>query len=207
MTKKMAWRPSRYLIKGELDNTELGKVTGWMRFAGVRGQVTFDLKGDFHRDIRGAKICFTGKAKGNEPGAKLYMEDLAKHQKGAVGDMTAGLPPADYVSGFCYLEWYDDFNSRVVIVLGQDQVEVIGAPLPPDECEPVSRCEQNRNMAQFLAGLAGQSARVSVLEGLEEGRITSCIWICSEAPSGCCSMLGPCNQSVYPTIARSRLTG
>jgi hypothetical protein len=32
--KTMAWRPSEYLIDGELDNTTPGKVTGWMRFAG-----------------------------------------------------------------------------------------------------------------------------------------------------------------------------
>ena len=32
----MAWRPSEYLIDGELDNTNPGKVTGWMRFAGMR---------------------------------------------------------------------------------------------------------------------------------------------------------------------------
>jgi len=43
----MAWRVSAYLIEGELDNTQPGKVTGWMRFAGMKEQVTFDLKGDF----------------------------------------------------------------------------------------------------------------------------------------------------------------
>src|SRR5207244_2413334 len=54
----MAWRPTQYLLEGELDNTVPGKVTGWMRFVGLKRQVTFDLKGDFHRDIRGAKIRF-----------------------------------------------------------------------------------------------------------------------------------------------------
>ena len=54
----MAWRPTQYLIEGELDNTQPGKVTGWMRFAGLKQLVTFDLSGNFHRDIRGAKIRF-----------------------------------------------------------------------------------------------------------------------------------------------------
>ena len=49
----MAWRPTEYLVKGELDNTVPGKVTGWMKFAGKGKKVIFDLKGDFHRDIRG----------------------------------------------------------------------------------------------------------------------------------------------------------
>jgi len=39
----MAWRPTEYLIEGELDNTNPGKVTGWMRFAGLKDKVTFDL--------------------------------------------------------------------------------------------------------------------------------------------------------------------
>jgi len=161
---KMAWRPSRYLIEGELDNTELGTVTGWMEFAGIDGRVTIDLRGDFHRDIRGTKIRFTGGAKRDEPGARVYMENFAIHQKGVVGDMTAGLPPADYVSGRCYLEWYGDFNGRVVIVLEQDQVEVVGVPLPADQCEPISRHEQDENMVRFLVDLAEQFTRVNVMD-------------------------------------------
>ena len=56
----MAWRPTHYLIEGELDNTQPGKVTGWMIFAGKKGKVVFDLDGAFHRDIRGAKIYLKG---------------------------------------------------------------------------------------------------------------------------------------------------
>ena len=56
----MAWRPTDYLIEGELDNTKPGKVVGWMRFAGLRKKVTFDLHGDFHRDIRRTRITFKG---------------------------------------------------------------------------------------------------------------------------------------------------
>jgi hypothetical protein len=59
--KTMAWRPSEYLIDGELDNTTPGKVTGWMQFAGMQEKVTFDLNGNFHRDIRGAKIYLKGR--------------------------------------------------------------------------------------------------------------------------------------------------
>jgi len=150
----MAWRPNAYLIEGELDNTQLGKVTGWMRFAGMSGKVTFDLEGNFHRDIRGAKIRLKGDAAETEPKAKAYMKGFVKHQTGKVGDMTAGLPPADYVSGRVYLEWYGDYNGRVVIELEQSQVEVIGTPLPGSECEPISRQEQNCNMTEFLQDIA-----------------------------------------------------
>ncbi|MCX5638848.1 MAG: hypothetical protein NTX52_14315, partial [Planctomycetota bacterium] len=110
----MAWRPTQYLIEGELDNTHAGKVTGWMRFAGLKEKVTFDLQGNFHRDIRGAKIHFKGGASGDEPGAEGYMEGFSSHQTGEVGDITAGLPPADYVS-YPYIEWYGDQNGRIVL--------------------------------------------------------------------------------------------
>ena len=84
----MAWRPTQYLIEGELDNTDPGRVTGWMQFAGMNEKVTFDLKGDFHRDIRGAKIHFTGDAYEDQadvdPGD--YLDGLAQHQTGKVGE-------------------------------------------------------------------------------------------------------------------------
>ncbi|HUX02755.1 MAG: hypothetical protein WBD75_02335 [Phycisphaerae bacterium] len=150
----MAWRPTRYLIEGELDNTVPGKVTGWMEFAGMGQRVTFDLAGDFHRDIRGAKIHLVGKGIREDPAAAKHMDGLAVHQTGKVGDITAGLPPRDY-AGYPYIEWYSKENGRVVLELEPEQVQVIGTPIPASESEPVSREEQNRNMARFLCELAG----------------------------------------------------
>lgn len=148
----MAWRPTQYLLDGELDNTTPGKVTGWMRFAGMDEKVTFDLKGDFHRDIRGAKIQFVGDGRADDPVAASYMDSFSVQQTGKVGDITAGLPPADYVN-YPYLEWYGDDNGRVVVELEAGQVKVIGTPIPVMESFPLSREEQNRNMVEFLTGL------------------------------------------------------
>ena len=150
----MAWRPTRYLLEGELSNVVPKKVTGWMKFAGMKDKVTFDLKGDFHRDIRGAKIHFVGEGKEDNAEAASYMESFAEHQTGKVGDMTAGMPPCDYVKGYCYLEWYGERNGRVVIELEPHQVNVIGTPIPWQESDPVSRETQARNMAGFLNGIA-----------------------------------------------------
>jgi hypothetical protein len=149
----MAWRPTRYLIEGELDNTAAGKVTGWMEFAGMGQRITFDLAGDFHRDIRGAKIHFVGQGRREDPAATKYMDGLAVHQTGKVGDITAGLPPQDY-SIYSYIEMYADQNGRIVLELESGQVQVIGTPIPASESEPVSREEQNRNMAEFLVQMA-----------------------------------------------------
>jgi len=153
----MAWRVSAYLIEGELDNTHLGKVTGWMQFAGLKEKVTFDLKGDFHRDIRGAKIHFTGDAYETDPPADAvsYMDGFALHHTGKAGDITAGLPPRDYV-GYPYAEVYSDQNGRMVIELEPVQVEVIGKPIPACESDPISREQQNHNMAEFLGSIAAE---------------------------------------------------
>ena len=151
---KMAWRPTHYLIEGELNNTVLGKITGWMKFAGIKEKIIFDLKGDFHRDIRGTKVYFTGDADENEPGAKEYMDGFSTKQRGDAGDITAGLAPYDYVRGRCYIEWYSNENGRVVIELEQDQLQIIGTPIPADQCEPISRQEQAQNMAGFMGQVA-----------------------------------------------------
>jgi hypothetical protein len=155
----MAWRPTKHLLEGELDNTTPGKVTGWMRFAGMDRKVTFDLTGNFHRDIRGAKIRFKGDGNHDDPEAAGYMDSFAEHQTGKVGDITAGLPPRDYTD-YPYLEWFGGDNGRVVLELEQNQIEVIGTPIPACESDPISRKEQAQNMMEFMGQLAeGLSAQ------------------------------------------------
>ena len=152
----MAWRPTDYLMEGELSNEAPGKVTGWMKFAGMKEKVTFDLAGNFHRDIRGAKVRLRGDGEmANQEGASRYMESFSTVQKGKVGDMTAGKEPIDYVS-YPYWEWYSDDNGRVVIELEPDQVEILTPPIPACESDPVSRREQAENMAGFLCGMASE---------------------------------------------------
>ncbi|MFC1677907.1 DUF2958 domain-containing protein [Planctomycetota bacterium] len=154
----MAWRPSEQLIEGVLDNTAPNKVTGSMLFAGMKEKVVFDLEGNFHRDIRGAKVRLRGEGESaSEVVAEKYMEGFSTLQKGKVGDMTAGLPPCDYGAlGEAYFEWYGDDNGRVVIELGTDQVELLTQPIPACESDPISRKEQAENMAGFLCGIASE---------------------------------------------------
>ena len=151
----MAWRPTQYLLNGELDNTNPGKVTGWMRFVGMKNKATFDLEGNFHRDIRGAKICFEGDGEGTEDDetTRQYMSGFAEHHTGHAGDITAGKPPYDYAE-YPYVEIHSDQNGRIVIELEPVQVEIIGRPIPACESDPISRSEQQRNMARFLVGVS-----------------------------------------------------
>jgi len=112
------------------------------------------LEGNFHRDIRGAKVRLRGEGESaNAEEAEKYMEGFSKLQKGNVGDMTAGREPADYVN-YGYFEWYGDDNGRVVIELDLSQVELLTPAIPACESDPVSRKEQTENMANFLCGIA-----------------------------------------------------
>ena len=152
----MAWRPNEQFIEGILDNTEPGKVTGWMKFAGMKENVVFDLNGDFHRDIRGAKIRLRGDGESaNAEESQKYMEGFSTIQKGEAGDMTAGREPCDYgAPGEAYFEWYSEDNGRIVIELGTDQVELLTKPIPACESDPIDRKKQAQNMANFLSGIA-----------------------------------------------------
>lgn len=147
----MAWRPNEYFVEGVLDNTEPNKVTGWMKFRGLGKKVQFNLTGDFHRDIRGARIRLIGNPV--TKGSRSYMRGFAINQTGTVGDITAGLPPADYVS-YPYIEWYSEENGRVVLELDSTDVEVLTPPIPACESDPIDRDEQNEKMINFLTGIA-----------------------------------------------------
>jgi len=150
----MAWRPNEQFIEGILDNTKPGKVTGWMRFAGMDGKVVFDLEGNFHRDIRGAKIRLYGDGEAADlKESAEYMKGFSKLQKGNVGDMTSGRKPADYVD-YGYFEWYSESNGRVVIELDRSQVDILTQPIPACESDPLDRKKQAENMAGFLCGIA-----------------------------------------------------
>jgi len=132
----MTWRPTKYLLEGELDNTRPGKVTGWMRFAGMKNKVTIDLTGDFHRDIRGRRIRFTNTYKGPDREASEYMEGFAEGQTGKVLNITAGFPPQDYTD-YPYIEWHSDANDRVVVAPEPNRIEVMeGGDSPPQPSSP-----------------------------------------------------------------------
>ena len=159
----MAWRPTPHLIEGELDNTTPGVVKGWMQFAGLKGTVIFDLQGNFHRDIRGAKIRIQGEGAESDA-ARRFMEGFALEQTGKAGDITAGDPPADYVQ-YPYVEVYTDQNGRIVLELSREQLQVIGRPIPACESDPISREEQQHNMDEFLADVSREAGKMAITMG------------------------------------------
>lgn len=160
----MAWRPRQNLIEGELDNRTPGRVTGWLSFVGLPERVTLSLDGDFHRDIRGTVIRLSNPKPADR--GTGYMEGFCLIQTGNAGDITAGLPPQDYVD-YPYIEWYSD-NGRVVLELEPTQLTVIGDPMPWQKEPPVSREEQGKNFGQFLTSL-GSGIEAATKDETTEG--------------------------------------
>ncbi len=149
----MAWRPHDNLMDGVLDNTQSGRVTGWLRFVGLPGPVRLELEGDFHRDIRGAQLAVRRPVRLiSAEEACARMRGFAAIQAGQVGDITAGLSPCDY-GDYPYIEWYSKQNGRVVLELSPQEATVVGTPLPWEEQEPLSRTVLDERLLEFVEGM------------------------------------------------------
>ncbi len=130
----MAWRFDKMVIRGEIDNTVRGSVTGTLWLLGREQPMTLDLVGDAWPDLAGCKLIFENPNPVPQP---QYDEGLAMIQTGSVGDITASqklkklLVPEEVwmraleerrfhevpwvLSNSLYLEWFSDRNGRVVI--------------------------------------------------------------------------------------------
>lgn len=122
------------VIRGKIDNTVRGSVTGTLWLLGREQPMTLDLVGDAWPDLAGCKLTFENPNPVPQP---QYDEGLAMIQTGSVGDITASqklkklLVPEEVwmkaleerrfhevpcmLSNSLYLEWFSDRNGRVVI--------------------------------------------------------------------------------------------
>jgi hypothetical protein len=82
----MAWRFDKMVIRGEIDNTVRGSVTGTLWLLGREQPMTLDLVGDAWPDLAGCKLTFENPNPMPQP---QYDEGLAMIQTGSVGDITA----------------------------------------------------------------------------------------------------------------------
>ena len=124
--KKMTWRPTQYLIEGELDNSVPGSIVGWLRFAGMDKRVDLELEGDFMSDIQGKKLTLSGRYTGSTREARKDMNGFRQQQRGRAGWITAG-GPNDKKIEYPYIEWYSDGNDRVVLMPEHAQVAIVEA--------------------------------------------------------------------------------
>ncbi len=135
----MAFRIHDSVVRGELDNTRRGVVTGKIWLTGRERPLVLELAGDCWRDLAGRRLTFIN------PNPKDDQDcGLAEKQTGEVGDITAsrkvrvpdlpieewymrkksGLDAPEHWGNALYLEWYGDYNGRVVIESADYNLEV-----------------------------------------------------------------------------------
>lgn len=156
----MAWRIERAVIRGIIDNTVEGLTTGTVWLAGRETPLQLRLMGDCWRDLAGTRLAFENP----HPDPSPETAGLAEQQAGVVGDMTAsrkcrvcatddeeleelddlGVPVPCAWHNTLYLEWFGDFNGRVVI----EALDFI-LTISPQEWE----MDEDAEAAQKLANL------------------------------------------------------
>ena len=139
----MAWRIDEQVVRGEIDNRIKGKVTGTLWLHGRNKPVILDLGGNPWRDLAGHVIRFTNPDP--KPGLPDGFSDV---QAGVVGDITASrkvrMPDCsmeEFIAGYktnrkftfhmansLYLEWFSQYNGRVVIESTAFALELDGMP-------------------------------------------------------------------------------
>lgn len=142
----MAWRPSDWVLEGELDNTTPNWTIGWIRLQGRDEPLRLKLLGNCHPDLAGWKFRVVR----TDPipawvGPNDY-SGIATDQSGTIGDVTAdqtlqhyecsssefvrlaheGNRPPTTLRKALYLEWFSQRNGRVVIQSTRLAVERLG---------------------------------------------------------------------------------
>jgi hypothetical protein len=150
----MAWRIHDSVVRGEIDNRERGIIRGKIWLHGAKDPVILELKGNACADLAGCVLTFENTT---ETFPMRSDAQFAPIQRGTVGDLTASrkvrvfdmpteeaymrkkkkLPVPEHMANCVYLEWFSEFNGRVVIESADFKV-TISAPawkLSPEEEE------------------------------------------------------------------------
>jgi hypothetical protein len=142
----MAWRPSDWVLDGELDNTIPGWTIGWLRLQGRAEPLQLKLAGNCHPDLAGWKFRIVRTDPIPDWAGAADYTGIATDQSGTIGDVTAdqvlqhyecsreefvrrlydGDRPPTTLRKALYLEWFSHRNGRVVIQDTRLAVERIG---------------------------------------------------------------------------------
>ena len=148
----MAFRIHESVVRGEIDNRVKGTVRGKIWLEGRAKPLVLKLEGNAWPDLAGCLLKFTNPQK-RVPHSGL--DSLHAIQRGTIGDITAsrkvrvydisteeayrmckrGEKPPEHLANCLYLEWFSEFNGRVVIE-STDYILNISAPewrMTPEE--------------------------------------------------------------------------
>lgn len=133
----MAWRLNEMVTQGVIDNRQKGKVTGMLWLIEQESAVRLELDGNCADDLAGCLVEFVNHNPRPDPSIGRFRD-----QVGTAGMITASrkvrtLPPDVRVeeltremieqcgwSNSLYLEWFGNFNGRVVIELVDPEIRV-----------------------------------------------------------------------------------
>ncbi|EEF57627.1 hypothetical protein [Pedosphaera parvula] len=168
----MAFRIHDSVVRGEIDNRTKGMVHGKVWVVGRTEPVVLELRGNAWPDLAGCLLTFTNPLKLI---AHQHLDSLHPTQHGSIGDLTASrkvrvfdVPleealvmirrkekPPEHMANCLYLEWFSDYNGRVVIE-SADYELTISAPewrlSPEDEAERAKQAAAG--MADFTGKLS-----------------------------------------------------
>jgi len=162
------------VIRGEIDNTVRGCVTGKLWLLGREQPMTLDLDGDARPDLAGCKLTFENVNPIPQP---QYDEGLSMIQTSSVGDITASqklkklLVPEEVwmqamkekrfhempwvLSNSLYLEWFSNSNGRIVIQTTDYVLTVSERQWEPDADEQAAQAAINEeNMRAYMEELS-----------------------------------------------------
>lgn len=153
----VTWPLGKSVLRGEIDNTERGRITGKIWLKGREEPLELDLKGNCMRDIAGCRIAFSNREPSDEDDV-----DLACLQTGLAGEITASrkiryFGPSDDLNfgktGNCiYLEWFSDVNGRVLLEGPDFSIEI-------QESKWFMSPEDEKVQIESVAGILARWAR------------------------------------------------
>ncbi|MFO1476410.1 MAG: hypothetical protein U1F98_07145 [Verrucomicrobiota bacterium] len=168
----MAFRIHDSVVRGQIDNRIRGVVSGKIWLEGRAEPVVLDLEGNAWPDLAGCLLTFTNP---NKRTPHPSLDSLAYVQRGTIGDITASrkvrvfdvpLPealamlrrketPPEHMANSLYIEWFSEFNGRVVIE-SADYLLEISAP----EWR-ATREDDEQRAKQAAAGMQGFMRRLT----------------------------------------------
>lgn len=177
------------MIRGELDNTERGRVTVRLEVMGRAKPILLDLQGDAWRDIAGSRLRFINPI----PRRQSVIPPGFGVQKGQVGDITASrkvkvfaVPEEEWRQAYLerrihevptemrscfYLEWFMEGVGRCVVESTDFQIEVIEHRWQMDEDEETAQRMANMHaMREHLAAVIQRPFRDEAAEYDDELR-------------------------------------
>ncbi len=167
----MAWRPSDWVIGGELDNTTPGWTIGSVQIQGRDKPLQLKLAGNCHPDLAGWKFRIVRLDSIPAWVGEPKVSGLRTDQSGTIGDVTAdqmlqhyecsadefvrrmhaGDRPETSLRKSLYLEWYSHANGRVVIQDTRLAVERIGErAFELTEEQWIEQAKQNGEEIQYF---------------------------------------------------------